>query len=153
MKLRVFTLDYVAERGFDDRELAEFSGAFDVFSCSDHFYTVGDEPKLSVLVSYRDPHDRDRKRGKKVKGSDPREKLGDDERVIYDRLRSWRKLAAEQEGVPVYLVASNRELAAIVTRRPATKTELMSIERIGPAKLQRHGDIIMKVLSEKEYRK
>jgi hypothetical protein len=29
IKLRVFTLDYVAERGFDDRELAEFAGAFD----------------------------------------------------------------------------------------------------------------------------
>lgn len=39
---------------------------------------------------------------------------------VVRKLRGWRKAAAEREGVPVYAVLTNEQLAAIATKRPAT---------------------------------
>lgn len=53
----------------------------------------------------------------------------------FSRLRDWRKAVAEKEGVPVYLVLTNEQLAQMVQKitKVARKTGLKEIEGEGDA--------------------
>lgn len=66
----------------------------------------------------------------------------------YADLRAWRKTAAEQEGVPVYAVFSNDQLAEIVRRRVDSATALAAIEGVGPARVDRYGTAVLERLRQ-----
>ena len=68
--------------------------------------------------------------------------------AIFARLREWRKLRAQSEGVPVYALFSNEQLAEIAKTRPGTTTQLVSIEGIGEAKSKKYGEDLLKLLAE-----
>ncbi len=61
-------------------------------------------------------------------------------------LRTWRTERARTDGVPPYIVASDKHLRGIALARPATPVELIACDGIGPAKLERYGDEILAVL-------
>ena len=65
------------------------------------------------------------------------------DRPLFQSLRQWRAKPARQDGVPPYVILTNRELVAILTARPQTKTALQHIEGIGPGKVARYGDAIL----------
>ena len=48
---------------------------------------------------------------------DYKEVLKPEEFEVFSRLREWRKAVAEKEGVPVYVVLSNEQLAQTVRKR------------------------------------
>lgn len=66
--------------------------------------------------------------------------------ALYAELRAWRKAIAEQEGVPVYTVFSNEQLAEIVRRRVDTLQALGAIDGIGAARLERYGQALLERL-------
>ena len=68
-------------------------------------------------------------------------------RPVYDRLREWRGLRARQDGVPVYVVFSNRELAASAGAMPKTKEALRAIEGIGKGKVDKYTEDVFTVLA------
>ncbi|MFO0874376.1 MAG: HRDC domain-containing protein [Phycisphaerales bacterium] len=70
---------------------------------------------------------------------DYREILNEDDFKRFAELRLWRKGVAESEGVPVYAVFTNEQLAAIVTRRVADLSELAAIDGVGAARVERYG--------------
>ena len=43
---------------------------------------------------------------------------------LLETLRAWRTQQAKTQGVPPYIIFSNKVLEAIATRRPTTLTEL-----------------------------
>jgi superfamily II DNA helicase RecQ len=61
----------------------------------------------------------------------------------YADLRDWRKAAAEQDGVPVYQVFTNEQLAECVRRRVGSLAALGEIEGIGAARLERYGAALL----------
>jgi superfamily II DNA helicase RecQ len=61
-------------------------------------------------------------------------------------LRSWRLERARSDGVPAYVVMSDRTLVAIGQRQPRTSDALLEIPGIGPAKLERYGPEILRVV-------
>jgi len=63
-------------------------------------------------------------------------------------LRAWRTEVARREGMPPYIVLSDRHLEGIVAAGPTTVTELARCKGIGPMKLDRWGDEILAVLAE-----
>ena len=63
--------------------------------------------------------------------------------AAFAELRAWRKTMAEQEGVPVYAVFTNEQLAAIVRRRVHDLSELGAIDGIGAARLDRYGEAVL----------
>jgi superfamily II DNA helicase RecQ len=69
--------------------------------------------------------------------------------AVYAELRAWRKTAAEREGVPVYAVFTNEQLAEIVRRGVDTLAALAEIEGIGPARLERYGEAVLTRLRER----
>jgi superfamily II DNA helicase RecQ len=59
------------------------------------------------------------------------------------RLREWRAAEAKRLGVPVYLVLQNRTLEALAQERPANPRQLLEINGMGPAKVERFGEAIL----------
>jgi superfamily II DNA helicase RecQ len=77
---------------------------------------------------------------------DYKEVLKPDEFEVFSRLREWRKGVAEREGVPVYTVLTNEQLAQIVQRRIQTKAGLKEIEGVGDARVEKYGDAVLERL-------
>ena len=84
----------------------------------------------------------------------PRPKESDDrdldavEQERFERLREWRKQRASDEGVPAYVVASNKTLRAVAIARPTDLGALLRCPGIGPTKIELYGDDILEVLDE-----
>jgi superfamily II DNA helicase RecQ len=64
----------------------------------------------------------------------------------YAALREWRKQVAQREAVPVYAVFSNEQLAAMAAGPAASKAELAQIEGVGPARLDKYGEQVLRQL-------
>ncbi len=63
------------------------------------------------------------------------------------RLRTWRLRAARKaDGVPAFVVLSDKHLDGIAERHPTSLAELRACPGIGPAKLDTYGDEILEVL-------
>lgn len=62
---------------------------------------------------------------------------GDD--PLFRRLRALRKTLADRQGVPAYIIFSDKVLQEMAARRPATLDELLDVPGVGPAKLERYG--------------
>jgi superfamily II DNA helicase RecQ len=73
--------------------------------------------------------------------------------VLLEALRTWRTDQARIRRVRPYIVASNRLLAAIASRRPATLEELGTITGIGPARLANYGEAIIAIVMTGDYLK
>jgi superfamily II DNA helicase RecQ len=65
-------------------------------------------------------------------------------------LRTWRTARAKADGVPPYVVLSDKHLDGIAERHPTSLAELRACPGIGPAKLDTYGDEILEVLSSLE---
>ncbi len=77
---------------------------------------------------------------------DYKELLKPEEFEVFLRLREWRKQVAEKEGVPVYVVFSNEQLAAMVRQRVASKAALKEIEGLGDARVEKYGAAVLEHL-------
>ena len=65
--------------------------------------------------------------------------LDRDEKTLFEALRRHRLELARTEGVPPYVIASDRTLRDIALLRPQTLDELEMAHGIGPAKLAKYG--------------
>lgn len=68
----------------------------------------------------------------------------DDEAMVLERLREWRRDQAARDRVPAFLVAHDRTLADLARRRPRDHTALRACHGIGPAKVARYGDELLR---------
>jgi DNA helicase II / ATP-dependent DNA helicase PcrA len=67
---------------------------------------------------------------------------------LFERLRTWRRQRADQDGVPPYVVFNDRTLAALAERRPRSRPELLTVEGIGPGKLERYGEDLLRLIAD-----
>lgn len=74
---------------------------------------------------------------------DYKEILNEQDFALYAVLRNWRKSTAEAEGVPVYAVFTNEQLAEIVRRRVDSLTALGAIDGVGPSRVQRYSQTLL----------
>ena len=78
---------------------------------------------------------------------DYREVLKEAEFRVFSRLREWRKGVAEKEGVPVYTVFTNEQLAEMARQGVQTRADLGKIEGVGEARLNKYGEAVLKVVA------
>jgi superfamily II DNA helicase RecQ len=86
----------------------------------------------------------DRKRGK---GVDYKEVLSPEDFVVFAKLRDLRKEIGQREGVPVYTIFNNEQLADMVRQRATTKEALQKIDGVGEAKSEKYGEAMLGVLT------
>jgi superfamily II DNA helicase RecQ len=147
LKLTVISLRHDPEMGFDAAELVSFCEAHEVQAWTEHFFVNGGKPELAVILQYEERAKPKRGGRAPNRERDFRRELPAADRPIYDRLRQWRSLRARQDGVPVYVVFGNAELAAIAQARPKTKEALRAIEGVGKAKADKYADDVFTVLA------
>lgn len=157
MRVKVVTLQYAPSLGgFDERPLAEFVRDKEVLAVREHFFTVHDLPHLACLVTYQEtpvrpeaasPTAAGRKSARRV---DPAADLAPADRALFGTLREWRAARARKDGVPPYVIFTNRELVALVRARPATRTALGAIDGVGPGKTEKYGSALLRLLGPGE---
>ena len=65
---------------------------------------------------------------------------------LLERLIEWRRGRARADGVPAYVVADNKTLAAIAVRRPSDAAGLLAVPGIGQRKVAGYGDEILAIV-------
>ncbi|QTG80669.1 ATP-dependent DNA helicase UvrD2 [Arthrobacter crystallopoietes] len=69
------------------------------------------------------------------------------EESTFDALRQWRKDTALEASVPAFVVFTDATLVAIAEARPQSMQELSRLAGVGPAKLERYGEDVLRILS------
>ncbi len=69
---------------------------------------------------------------------------------LFERLRALRRELAAEQGVPPYVVFHDRTLAAMAVRRPRTPEQLLDLDGVGRAKLERYGAAFLAAIRETE---
>jgi superfamily II DNA helicase RecQ len=65
--------------------------------------------------------------------------------ALASKLKEWRAVEARRLGVPAYLVMHDRTLQAVAHSRPANPNQLLEIDGIGPAKVEKFGRAILEI--------
>jgi superfamily II DNA helicase RecQ len=146
MKLKVFTLRPDEQTGcLDDSSLERFFGDPEsprqILEISEHFFVHQQEPRWAILTMYRDipRHEAVGTRGRK----DWRAELAPEERLLFDVLRAWRGRKAKSDGVPPYVIATDRQLADIARNKPGGPGDLLKISGMGQGKVSRWGEEVV----------
>jgi len=78
--------------------------------------------------------------------TDYKEELGAEDFPVFSRLRDARKKWAEEEGVPVYTVFTNAQLAEMVKRKVRSMAEMAAIDGVGKARVEKYGEKLLAML-------
>ncbi|MGE0157810.1 MAG: RecQ family ATP-dependent DNA helicase [Gemmatimonadales bacterium] len=68
--------------------------------------------------------------------------------ALFVRLKELRKVLADRQHVPAYIVFSDKVLLEMATRRPSSEVELLAVSGVGPAKLEKYGIDFLAVLRQ-----
>lgn len=85
--------------------------------------------------------------GGKAPKVDYKEILSESEFALFSKLRDCRKELAEKDGVPVYVVFTNEQLAQIVQKKVTTREGLGEIDGVGESRIGKYGAPVLNVLS------
>ena len=78
---------------------------------------------------------------------DYRQLLSPTDFVVFAALRQWRKGQAQADGVPLFAVLTNEQMAEVARQRCATLAALGAVDGIGPARLDRYGAAILQCVA------
>ena len=107
-------------------------------------------PYLAVLVTYgSQPRSAEPAPADKARSRDAswRALVSDEDLPLFNALRDWRAERAQRDGVPPYLICTNRQLAEMVSGRPQSMSKLGAIDGIGKAKLENYGQDLLALLA------
>ena len=72
-------------------------------------------------------------------------RLSPRDEALAAQIREWRAAEAKRLRVPAYVVMHDRTLAALAQARPKNPRELLLIDGMGPAKVERFGEEILRL--------
>jgi superfamily II DNA helicase RecQ len=143
MQLRTFVLP-IKNLSVPEAELNGFLRSHRVLGVRKEFVSDGENSFWTFCVEYLEsPPAGNGPPGNKLPKVDYKEVLKPEEFEVFSRLRDWRKGVAEQEGVPVYVVFTNEQLAEMVKKRVNTKAELKAIEGVGDSRIEKYADAVL----------
>ncbi|MDP2361495.1 MAG: HRDC domain-containing protein [bacterium] len=139
LPVRIFTLSFDAERElFQEEDLNRFCATRSVTQKRAEFFAWKGKAWWTVWVEYDEA----------AQGEALPEWLDAEQTATYKRLKEWRFGVAEKQGLPAYVVATNRELEELARRRPQSLEAMRSIRGIGKSKLARYGKALLGLLRE-----
>jgi DNA helicase-2/ATP-dependent DNA helicase PcrA len=69
-----------------------------------------------------------------------------DQQRLMEALKAWRTERARTDGVPAYVIAHDSLLDALVDRRPDSVAALRRVPGMGPVKIERYGEELLRIL-------
>ena len=164
MRTKLFTLRYSESLGgFDDTPLVEYTRDKELIAFHEYFFRVHDVPHLTCVLTYQEAvispeileQAQSARRNGSSRGGPDRSRqsatsiasgLPENDRTLFNSLREWRSTEAREQGVPPYLIFTNRQLLEIVRARPESPNALLSIPGVGPARVKRYGKALLKII-------
>ena len=70
------------------------------------------------------------------------------DRTLFTRLKHLRKVLAEENEVPPYVVFSDATLVDMACKLPITRNTLLEVSGVGQTKLERYGDAFIKLIDD-----
>ncbi|NDW22046.1 DNA helicase RecQ [Alteromonas hispanica] len=70
------------------------------------------------------------------------------DRTLFTRLKHLRKVLAEENEVPPYVVFSDATLVDMACKLPVNRTTLLEVSGVGQTKLDRYGDAFIKLIDD-----
>lgn len=107
-----------------------------------------EEAYWSVILYYEDLKITVNESKSQKYSADTNEELNSDELKILESLKLWRSEKAKDQNLPVYFIATNKELLSIAKYKPAKKEELCSIKGFGKHKIENYGEEIIGIVDE-----
>lgn len=152
MQLQFFSVPARGDRGAQE-ELNAVLRSHRVLTVHREFVAQGDNSFWALSAEYMEGAapsgpGAGNGRGAKPPKVDYKEVLSPADFALFARLRDWRKTVAEKEGVPVYAVMTNEQLAAIAVKRPDSAAGLREIEGVGEAKAGKYGAGVLAVVAD-----
>ncbi|MDB5037556.1 MAG: hypothetical protein JWQ35_1084 [Bacteriovoracaceae bacterium] len=152
MLVKVFSLTFNSLMGgFDDEPLRDFMKDKEIISINDHLFIRNEIPYLTLIVKYF-PFRQEVQAKPTVDGksSDKRDEswkegLSETDMGLFNLFRDWRSQRCKKEGVPPYVLLTNKEIAEIVKQRPQSLAELLKIAGVGKAKAEKYGEDILSI--------
>lgn len=131
-------------------DLNRFLRSHRILSVRQEFVADTANPRWCVAVEYLDGKGRSKSsRDRRPKRIDYKDVLSPEDFALFAKLRDWRKDTAEQEGVPVYTIFTNEQLAKMAGDRITTKSGLSELDGVGEGRVGKYGEAIIKIIKEK----
>jgi superfamily II DNA helicase RecQ len=152
MHLKIFTIVFSTQTyTFQSTQLEQFQSTHIIEDIQTHFFEVASLPCLLVLIRYL-PIDVAQSipdftgKSSKRRPNQTSIPLDGDSREFAELLKDWRRKRSASDGVPAYLVLTNRQVANIARLRPLNLKQLGEMEGIGASKLQKYGEEILAII-------
>jgi hypothetical protein len=156
---RILTIAWDASTGiFDDSILREYLTEREILVSEPHFFVHAGQPYWTVYIETRPLQGSTAKswQRKELSGDLNSEsdrayekllsELDENERARYQRILQWRREASRREGVPHYVLCTNRQALDLARRAPKSLQAIAEIRGFGHKKIQKHGKEILEVL-------
>lgn len=105
----------------------------------------GDQ-KILMKISPEKPEETTKKQSRKKRASGS-PVLTPSEENLFEKLRLCRKNLASREGVPPYLIFSDKTLIQMCLQKPTNRTEMLAVPGVGEYKLRKYGEIFLSCLT------
>jgi len=127
------------QKGFDDELLNRFVLNKRLSTYRSEFFRDGEDSYWSIFIEYETVLEKTTAKETLL--------LSEPQKLLMERLRAWRKEAAELTGVPVFIVATNRELFDVIRQAPVSLEALKQIKGFGKGKIEKYGKEIIALVS------
>ena len=144
MQYRIFTIN--AEYASCE-EMNTFLRGRKIVEVEKHFYAMQTAAFWTFCVSYIDEIPNNQTAIKKEK-IDYKDVLDEKSFEKFIALREMRKDIAQKEGIPVYAVFTNEEMANIAKLDNLSLNALQSINGIGEKRVEKYGKAVIETLSK-----
>ena len=158
MKLHVLTIPLLGTNGRDPLE--DLQAHWEISRYDHYLVDLPEGPAITIVAALRERelgHETrlgpETRRG--VQRTSREQLVASLDPVARDRfeqLRVWRKATARDEGLPVYALATNAQLAEMASLSSPSKSKLGDISGFGHKKVERYGDDIVSLLSRGQQR-
>ena len=148
MKLKIFKIRLAEEHiEMDEKSMNDFMKNHEIFEMSSQM--LSDQEKFwSILIRYEEKKTVVQEVAQESYIPADPEYLSSDEIKMLDSLKLWRSDKAKEQNIPHYMIASNKELFAVVKFKPAKKEELIEIKGFGKYKIENFGSEIIEILEQ-----
>ena len=139
MAIRILTVPFSIDKEiFEDEDASLFLLNKHVKELKAELFMMHGIPYWSVFVNYEILVDK--ADDSVVEGLDEGQKL------LYTRLRQWRKERGDKEKVPYYIIANNSQLINLVRAAPQTLAALSEVNGFGKKKVDAYGKEIIDII-------
>lgn len=128
-------------------ELNQFVQTHQIIKISKDLVKENEQTCWCFLIEYLSGSEA-KKQSKPKSKIDYREVLSPEDFTLYAQIRDWRKKIAEKEGIALYSVLTNEQMARISQDKITSIEQLKKVDGIGDQRLKKYSGNIVQIVKE-----